>query len=295
MAEIIEFKTPYLSIYVKSYLVVTENYNIFIDGSIKRNEENILPYLNSGKKNVCLITHGHWDHIGLAYTIKNAGGTLMGNVRDKRYYTDFEWDWQVGFEQYKNDYNIPPERNDLFWYEIGKEAPLDEFISEGDILQFDDVKLRVLELPGHTRGCVGFYLENEDILFTGDALMGEGFFGGATQYADYLGYVSSMKKIIELNPKTIYTAHTDTLEDYSGAELARVGLEVGEKIERAVDAYLDHHDGELEVSEIARYVCSVIGRNFGGGACVSVISHLALCKARSERISECLEKYVYGV
>ena len=126
--------------------------------------------------------------------------------------------------------------------------------------------------------------------------MGPGFFGGCTQYCDYLGYVSSMQKIIALNPKTIYTAHTETLSDHSGAELAQVGLDIGKKIEKTVDEYLTSFDGdELLVSDIAKVVAENIGRNFGGGACVSVISHLSLCKAQDEKIAKCLEKYVYGV
>jgi glyoxylase-like metal-dependent hydrolase (beta-lactamase superfamily II) len=296
MAKIVEFNIPYLAQFVKSYLIETENYNIFIDGGIKRNEENIRPYLQNGKKNVCIVTHGHWDHIGLCSAIQAAGGILYGNARDKRYYTDFDWDWQVGFEQYKEDCNIPPERSDLFWSEIGNVAPLDKFVWDGDMLTFDDVTLKIMELPGHTRGSIGIYLPDDDILFTGDALMGPGFFGGCTQYCDYLGYVRSMEKIIALNPKTIYTAHTEALTDHTGTELAKVGLETGKAIEKTVDEYLSTFEGaELSVPAIAKVVAEKIGRNFGGGACVSVISHLALCKAQDARIEKCLEKYVYGV
>lgn len=296
MANIVQFNTAYLTQFVKSYLIETENHNIFIDGSIKRNGENIKPYLNNGKKNVAIITHGHWDHIGLCSAIKEAGGILYGNARDKRYYTDFDWDWLVGFEQYKTDCNIPPERSDLFWSEIGDPAPLDQFVWDGDVLTFDDVTLKIIELPGHTRGSIGIYLEKEDILFTGDALMGPGFFGGCTQYCDYLGYVNSMQKIMDLNPKTVYTAHTETLTDHSGAALAKIGLDTGRAIEKTVDAYLSDFDGaEISAADIARVVAEKIGRNFGGGACVSVISHLALCKAQDARIEKCLEKYVYGV
>ncbi len=296
MANIVEFNIPYLAQFVKSYLIETENYNIFIDGGIKRNEEKVKPYLNNGKKNVAIITHGHWDHIGLCSAIKEAGGILYGNARDKRYYEDFDWDWEVGFEQYITDCNVPPERKPLFWSEIGDVCPLDKFVWDGDVLSFDDVELKIIELPGHTRGSIGVYLEKEDVLFTGDALMGLGFFGGCTQYCDYLGYMSSMQKIIDLNPKTIYTAHTETLENHSGKEMAQLGFETGKTIEKTVNEYLASFDGEeLNVPDIARVVAEKIGRNFGGGACVSVISHLSLCKAQDEKIAKCLEKYVYGV
>lgn len=296
MANIVEFNIPYLSQFVKSYLIETENHNIFIDGGIKRNEAAIKPYLNNGKKNVAIITHGHWDHIGLCSVIQAAGGTLYGNPRDNRYYTDFDWDWQVGFEQYKVDCNIPAERSELFWSEIGERAPLDKFVWDGDILTFDDVALKIIELPGHTRGSIGIYWETEDTLFTGDALMGQGFFGGCTQYCDYLGYVRSMEKIIALNPKTVYTAHTETLTGHTGADLAKAGLDTGKMIEKTVNEYLLTFKGEtLFVPDIAKAVAQRIGRNFGGGACVSVISHLALCKAQDARIEKCLEKYVYGV
>ena len=92
------------------------------------------------------------------------------------------------------------------------------------------------------------------------------------------------------------TAHTDTLTGHAGADLAKAGLDTGKMIEKAVNEYLLTFKGEtLSVPAIAKEVAQRIGRNFGGGACVSVISHLALCKAQDARIEECLEKYVYGV
>ena len=81
------------------------------------------------------------------------------------------------------------------------------------------------------------------------------------------------------------------IQEYAAYKLSLQGCS-----QKTVDEYLSTFEGaEISVPAIAKVVAEKIGRNFGGGACVSVISHLALCKAQDARIEKCLEKYVYGV
>ena len=58
------FSHPYLGIYTKCYLWQTEHYNVWIDTGLKPNWADMEPCLQDGRKNVLLLTHGHWDHIG---------------------------------------------------------------------------------------------------------------------------------------------------------------------------------------------------------------------------------------
>ena len=136
----------------------------------------------------CIInTHAHVDHIG-------ANGKL------------------------KQDYSAPIllNRKDLELYRnpgfglklILKKQPLpDQFLAEGDEITFGNLKLQVLETPGHTEG--GICLLGSGAVFCGDTL-----FAGSIGRTDLAGgsYDSLMKsiesKLLTLPPETkVYPGH----------------------------------------------------------------------------------------
>jgi glyoxylase-like metal-dependent hydrolase (beta-lactamase superfamily II) len=53
--------------------------------------------------------------------------------------------------------------------------PHDRKLYDGDVLQFGDTRIRVMEAPGHTSDHVVYYEPRERALFTGDAVIGEGY------------------------------------------------------------------------------------------------------------------------
>ena len=295
MYKLITFKAPYLNIYVKSYLIYTEHYNIFIDSGLHSNEEKLVPFLLNGKKNVLLMTHGHWDHIGSNDTIHQNGGVIYAHPNDMRFYTDFDWHWQLGFGQFEGDIEVPPERKEVFWREIGKTACIDRFICEDEELVFDDIRLRVIGLPGHSSGSVGYLDVKKSVLFTGDALMGTGFFGGMAQYCDYLAYVASMQKVIELSPETVYTGHTDSLMNHEGVHLAQQGIEFAECIKHKVKEHLDSTKGEIRLKDAVQHICSSMGTKIGGGSCVTILNHLCEFGQKDPRIERLVKHHICGI
>ncbi|MDD2419722.1 MAG: MBL fold metallo-hydrolase [Bacteroidales bacterium] len=100
-----------------------------------------------------LNTHGHFDHI-------------MGNA-----FVAGKW----GLKTYIHPQDKPHlERavkySEMFGYTI-EQPPLDIVeIAEGDVLEFGNSSLTVMETPGHTRGGVSFYNKEEGFVVTGDAL-----------------------------------------------------------------------------------------------------------------------------
>ena len=275
MRKIHAFECPYLGQFVTSYLIETDSHNVFIDTGIKSFEDRLIPYLENGKKNIVLLTHGHWDHIGGDETAKRYGAEIFASRKDLPWLTDFELHWDIGFGQFMKDIPIPPERKDVFWQEIGSVVMPDRFVEPGEELAFGELKIRAVPLPGHSAGCLGYYLPDDDILFTGDALMETGFFGGLAQYCDPELYIGSMKRIAELDPALVYTGHTAPYRDHSAKEAAVTAIRFAEKIAEDLMDILHETEGDILVGETAEKLCRKEGKRLTGGACITVINHLS--------------------
>lgn len=122
-----------------------------------------------------LVTHHHSDHTGGNRALKEATGCMV-------YASDAR---ASGVDRIIKD-----------------EEPLDEII-EG---------LRVMQVPGHTRLSVAYYLHNENALFTGDTLFGAGC--GRLFECTAETMFHSLEKLAALPPSTrVYFGHEYTLDN----------------------------------------------------------------------------------
>lgn len=129
-------------------------------------------------------THGHGDHIaGNADIIRKTGAQLMIHPLDEPYMTD-------------------PQLNLSTWLGTElKSPPPDRWLNEGDLVELDDIQLRVLHTPGHTPGNIT--LVSGDVAFVGDVIFRESI--GRT---DFPG--SSHHQLIETIQTKIYTLPDNT-------------------------------------------------------------------------------------
>ena len=118
-----------------------------------------------------LETHLHADHVTGAHLIRNATGARLCMGRSAR---------------------VPC---------------ADRQLKEGDLIKFGAFTLKVLETPGHTDGCLSFYIPGK--VFTGDSLMIGA--AGRTDFQEGSAerlYDSIHSKLFSLPPETLlYPAH----------------------------------------------------------------------------------------
>lgn len=187
---------------------------VIIDCGALHEEERIAisEYIssNSLKPVHSLLTHAHVDHtLGVKYIYDRYGLAPELQEKDVQLLEQF----QLQAEMLCNitiDYALPtPSR----------------LLEDNDTIEFGNHSFRVIETPGHSRGSVFYYCEDEKVCFSGDTL-----FKGSIGRTDLPG--GSMFQIIQ--SLRMVTQLPDDVKVYSGhGEETTIGFEL------ASNPYLD--------------------------------------------------------
>jgi len=143
------------------------------------------------KPKLIVATHGHFDHLlavtelklalGIPFLIHQKDEFLVKDIKARaKYWLQTEW--------------------------LDPAPKVDQFIKEGDWLEFGQEKLRVIETPGHSPGGVSLY--QKGVLFSGDTLFFQGIGRHDFAYASATKLFASLKKLFKLPGKTkVYPGH----------------------------------------------------------------------------------------
>lgn len=83
------------------------------------------------------------------------------------------------------------------------------FVKDQDEVEVEGATVKLHWTPGHAKDHLALYLKEEDSLFSGDCVLGE----GTVVFEDLLTYLQSLNKITALNSKRLYPGHGPVVTD----------------------------------------------------------------------------------
>lgn len=139
---------------------------------------------------ICL-THGHFDHIMGANELRDKAGVKIYASKDEA------------------DLMQSEELNASLSFGYSYTVKPDVLLEDGEELDIEGIKFKMLATPGHTKGSCCYYFENEKLLIAGDTIF-EGSCGRTDLPTGSASQISnSLKNIIMALPDDvdIYPGH----------------------------------------------------------------------------------------
>ncbi|XP_014362698.2 beta-lactamase-like protein 2 homolog [Papilio machaon] len=170
-----------------TYLIGTGKNRILLDTgdkNVSEYQKNLQDVVQTEQVNIehIVVTHWHHDHIG---GVEDLYGTIAKQPKI--------WKHKRSDGDNKDD----PLSLPIHW------------LSDGQQIEVEGATLKIHHTPGHTTDHVVLTLLEENIMFSGDCILGE----GTAVFEDLYTYMKSLNKILDLNPNVIYPGHGNIVED----------------------------------------------------------------------------------
>ncbi|KAL3280722.1 hypothetical protein HHI36_003958 [Cryptolaemus montrouzieri] len=170
-----------------TYIVGTGKRRILVDTG----DADVPQYINHLKsvlkhENIDLahiiITHWHHDHIG--------GLADVLNLKEKTGHAQI-WKYPTSEER---DLNLKVNIENL---------------KHNQELSVEGATIRIIHTPGHTTDHIALHLLEDNAIFSGDCILGE----GTAVFEDLFDYMNSLEAILEQKPLVIYPGHGNVIND----------------------------------------------------------------------------------
>jgi glyoxylase-like metal-dependent hydrolase (beta-lactamase superfamily II) len=208
---------------VHSYLLVGTERTLLVDTGLSDTPSTLIfPYLKekleSNIIDFVLITHADVDHFGGNSDLKAKFpmAVIMGHQLDADMMQSLEVVMERKYNQFSKEHQIEYSLNGKNFLKslAGPDTPLDLLITGGESIRLSpNWVVKILFLPGVSRGHVGVYDKKSNSAFIGDAVLHKmvpdltGRPSEPPTYRDVDEYVRSINALGKLNLDNLYTGH----------------------------------------------------------------------------------------
>jgi glyoxylase-like metal-dependent hydrolase (beta-lactamase superfamily II) len=217
--------------FVYMYAIYGATNVTLIDSGVVSSETKIFEYLDRTNRrphqiSTLILTHSHPDHIGAAEAIQRKTGCAVAAHGG-------ESSWIEDVELQSRDRPVPG-----FHELVGGSVKVDRILNDGEILDLGDrLKLQILHTPGHSKGSISLLFQQDQVLFSGDALP---LPGDIPIYEDALLSVGSIKKLQAIDGINIILSSWDE---------PKTGVTVYEVMDRGLHYLQNIHEAVLKASK----------------------------------------------
>ena len=173
--------------------------------------EDVRKELDGRPLDYILLSHSHYDHVCGVPALRHAWPEVKvcahphaAKILSKESVRQFMMNMSA-----KNYVEVDPEHS-VVGYPL-EDYRVDMELTEGDIIDLGDVRFRIYETPGHTKCCISFYDEINQILFAsesgGIACTTDPMSVESNYVSSFVQYMESIRKLRQIPVKLIIQSH----------------------------------------------------------------------------------------
>lgn len=177
-----------------SYFVTDEHTGSTVIIDPGGDAQKLIRVIESGgfKPRWIMNTHGHIDHLAAARELQEA--------------------YRIPFYIHAEDEALVQQAVNyaaLFAYPLQQIPLTDRYLEDNMPFTLEQIEIKVLHVPGHTRGGCAFYIPSEKVLFSGDTLFRESVGRTDLPGGDYATIQKSIRQKLFILPEdtTVYPGH----------------------------------------------------------------------------------------
>ena len=240
-----------------TYIIGKENLAIIDPGPIDQNHFDAIIKSTKGQTIThILLTHNHNDHSPLAKKIKEETGA------------------KIYFKNLSNDIQT----EDQFEEGYDKDIEGDIELSDGDIIETNEWTVEAIHTPGHTSNHICYSLTEEDVLFSGDHVMGWSTTVIVPPDGDMNDYINSLKKLLKRSENNFYPTHGPIIE--RPKELVTKYIEHRAEREKQITEAIKL--GNKKIPDMVKIIYKDVDISLHPAAAMSTLAHLIRMKENNE-------------